>query len=459
MKSRSIFTILALVLVCAGIYSSIIKASVNDNIAGWAWSNNVGWFKLNNCNNPGSASSCDTNAAYGMQIDIKNNTVRGYMWSNSVGWITFDPNALPSSCGGAACKGATISATINSDGSRNVDGWARACAVFASGCSGTLKPAASLGGWDGLVSLGDTNTSDSITWGLKVSSDRHLKGFMWGSESVSWVYIDVPFSTQCSDAKDNEDTEDTLADSADPGCHSDRNASNAASYDPMDDDESDARECSDGKDNSDPEDTVADTNDPGCHTDGNPLNAASYDSSDDNETNTSTQCSDGVDNTDPEDSLVDSFDPGCHTDGSASNVASYVPADDDETDGGAKAECSDGKDNSDPEDTLADSADPGCHTDGNASNAGTYNPNDTSEINSGGWKCSDGIDNDGDGKIDSSDGDCTSPTDDDEGGGGSACSDGIDNDGDGKIDFGQDAGCSSPSDNDEANAKPIFIER
>jgi hypothetical protein len=43
--------------------------------------------------------------------------------------------------------------------------------------------------------------------------------------------------TQCADGIDNTDAEDTLIDAQDPGCHTDGNASNAGSYDPLDDDE------------------------------------------------------------------------------------------------------------------------------------------------------------------------------------------------------------------------------
>lgn len=58
--------------------------------------------------------------------------------------------------------------------------------------------------------------------------------------------------------------------------------------------------------------------------------------------------------------------------------------------------------------------------------------------------CSDGIDNDGDGNIDSADLKCN-------GGGVSeyACSDGIDDDGDGYTDYGSDPGCISASDTSE----------
>ncbi|WP_428311867.1 OmpA family protein [Hydrocarboniphaga sp.] len=65
--------------------------------------------------------------------------------------------------------------------------------------------------------------------------------------------------------------------------------------------------------------------------------------------------------------------------------------------------------------------------------------------------CSDGADNDGDGKSDyPADPGCGSADDDDETDP-PACSDGKDNDGDGKIDFPADAGCSSQEDNDETD--------
>ncbi|MEA2128815.1 MAG: hypothetical protein QOJ85_1706 [Solirubrobacteraceae bacterium] len=59
--------------------------------------------------------------------------------------------------------------------------------------------------------------------------------------------------------------------------------------------------------------------------------------------------------------------------------------------------------------------------------------------------CSDGRDNDSDGKTDfGQDPDCSSPQDWIEKR--LACSDRVDNDGDGKTDFGQDPGCASAVD-------------
>ncbi|HVE95253.1 MAG TPA: hypothetical protein VNB24_10045 [Acidimicrobiales bacterium] len=84
---------------------------------------------------------------------------------------------------------------------------------------------------------------------------------------------------QCSDGVDNDG--DVRIDTADPGCHTDGNAANAASFDPNDNDERNAPQCSDGIDNDG--DVKSDTADPGCHSDGDATNAATFVASDDNE--------------------------------------------------------------------------------------------------------------------------------------------------------------------------------
>ena len=133
----------------------------------------------------------------------------------------------------------------------------------------------------------------------------------------------------------------------------------------------------------------------------------------------------------------------------------------------AKPQCSDGVDNDG--DGKVDANDPGCLS----GPGGTYNPNDNDETDpAAGAKpqCSDGVDNDGDGKVDANDPGCLSgpggtynPNDNDEtdpaaGAKKAQCADGKDNDGDGKIDA-KDPGCLSgpggtynPKDDSEATA-------
>jgi len=68
--------------------------------------------------------------------------------------------------------------------------------------------------------------------------------------------------------------------------------------------------------------------------------------------------------------------------------------------------------------------------------------------------CSNGIDDDHDGKVDyPDDPGCASPDDNDETDM-PACNDGIDNDGDGKTDYPDDPGCLNPNQNDEADDCP-----
>jgi LPXTG-motif cell wall-anchored protein len=117
-----------------------------------------------------------------------------------------------------------------------------------------------------------------------------------------------------------------------------------------------------------------------------------------------TQCSDGVDN--DGDGLIDAADPGCHTDGKPNNPASYDATDNDESNAAQ----------------TTGSQGPGGGGKPGAGNEGAGN--EGAGEGAGGPQCSDGVDNDGDGKIDSADPGCLSgpggafnPNDDNEGAG------------------------------------------
>ncbi len=88
----------------------------------------------------------------------------------------------------------------------------------------------------------------------------------------------VPTTTpQCADEVDNDG--DSRTDSADPGCHTDRDATNTSSYQPSLNTEAD-QACSDNKDNDG--DGKVDRNDPGCRT--SPSDPNTYNPNDNNET-------------------------------------------------------------------------------------------------------------------------------------------------------------------------------
>ena len=79
-----------------------------------------------------------------------------------------------------------------------------------------------------------------------------------------------------------------------------------------------------------------------------------------------------------------------------------------------KPACSDGQDND--EDGKIDALDPACHTDGNPDNTGSYDPNDADESNDPEppTACADTLDNDQDGKTDLDDPGCQNAEDTDE---------------------------------------------
>jgi hypothetical protein len=86
-------------------------------------------------------------------------------------------------------------------------------------------------------------------------------------------------------------------------------------------------QCSDDIDNSDSEDSLIDSLDPACHSDKNVNNPESYTPELDNESNPNpTQCSDGISN--DNDVLIDSLDPGCQS----GENGTWNPSDNDETD-------------------------------------------------------------------------------------------------------------------------------
>ena len=62
-----------------------------------------------------------------------------------------------------------------------ITGWARACAVFQSGCSGALKNNTELGGWDGWIKLSGT-TSDGHNYGWTIDATTgDFHGNIFGS--------------------------------------------------------------------------------------------------------------------------------------------------------------------------------------------------------------------------------------------------------------------------------------
>lgn len=142
---------------------------------GYAWSSNIGWISFN-CRTGGNNQSniCGTS---NYQVAVNGNNLSGYAWSSNIGWIRFGglsgfPNGSGTNGNNARVTGAYPNYQLN--------GWARACSVFQSNCSGSLRPDHERGGWDGWISLRGTNYSIS-------TANYGSPQYAWGSEVIGWI--------------------------------------------------------------------------------------------------------------------------------------------------------------------------------------------------------------------------------------------------------------------------------
>ncbi|OIP77381.1 MAG: hypothetical protein AUK16_02000 [Parcubacteria group bacterium CG2_30_44_11] len=173
-------------------------------LTGWMWAGaaadisgqkiGLGWISLN-CSNDN-----DCSPAYSVQIN-PNLTVTGYGWSPYTGWVQFG--------GLSGCPAGNCTARVTGSNAAGweLSGWARACAVFVSGCSGTLKdngaPGYARGNWDGWISLNCANTGGCGTSNYKVSVPS-VGGFTagsnaWGSDVLGRVnFAFADFNPPCT---------------------------------------------------------------------------------------------------------------------------------------------------------------------------------------------------------------------------------------------------------------------
>ncbi len=155
-----------------------VPACQEHNVWGYAWSDNIGWISFS-CKNE------DAVADYGVDIDNSDLMadqweLSGYAWSDNIGWITFNRSQLSGCPSGTGC----YSWVDTSVGTLN--GWARACSVFASGCSGSLK-SSGLGGWDGWLKFYD-NLANKAYIDFSVSP-AEFREYMWGNMNIGWVSL------------------------------------------------------------------------------------------------------------------------------------------------------------------------------------------------------------------------------------------------------------------------------
>jgi hypothetical protein len=151
--------------------------------SGYGWSSLIGWMQVQG-------------ADYGIKATASGTTrinLSGYAWTSTLGWISFEPVSV-SVCTPLmlAEQSGTIGCApyidMTGSGPYRVRGFARACSVFQSGCSGQLKSDVDRGGWDGYISLNSGNGP----WGWTLSADKtKITGYAWGDSVVGWLNIDA----------------------------------------------------------------------------------------------------------------------------------------------------------------------------------------------------------------------------------------------------------------------------
>lgn len=165
---------------------NVADAGATHDLAGYAWSENVGWFSFNSCGTAwGPPNSTCGSTDYGVDLDSGSPRIlSGYAWSEHVGWVTFNQGEMESN--GDCPTGNPCAAQMN-PATGQVSGWARACSVYASGCSGALAANVLRGDWEGWISLFGSS------YGVLANGEKWT-GYAWGgrgpsadSENIGWI--------------------------------------------------------------------------------------------------------------------------------------------------------------------------------------------------------------------------------------------------------------------------------
>jgi hypothetical protein len=135
-----------------------------------------------------------------------NGWLHGYVWTPNMGWIRLDPPGpypapptVPSTTfpGPGRINLVVDIYTGQVTGTGKWDGFARACAVYQSGCSGALKPlyGTELGGWDGWIALsGTAKNGVPFGWVSDIANPTNggaTTGFAWGHHIMGWIQAGV----------------------------------------------------------------------------------------------------------------------------------------------------------------------------------------------------------------------------------------------------------------------------
>ena len=151
LEKNKIFLLIGF-LVLGFFIAQIVIAGGNDNVSGWAWSENIGWISFNNTSGGGAID-------YGVDIDTSTGVFSGYAWSENIGWISFNEADL-TGCPTSPCR-AELNFSTN-----EVSGWAKALDI------------------DSWIRLRDT---DYGVWRNDLTLPNEFRDWAWSDIVIGWI--------------------------------------------------------------------------------------------------------------------------------------------------------------------------------------------------------------------------------------------------------------------------------
>ena len=147
------------------------QADSNENVSGWAWSENIGWISFNNSNTNGGIN-------YGVNIENDGN-LTGYAWSENIGWIDFNPSGPYPTCPASTCPSGSPNYSAKLDkNTKKVTGWVKAIGGNTS----------QSGGWDGWILLGPI-VKNGTDYGVRIDNNGDFDGWAWGADVIGWIHF------------------------------------------------------------------------------------------------------------------------------------------------------------------------------------------------------------------------------------------------------------------------------
>jgi len=216
---------------------TVVIPPLNYNVAGWAWSDGVGWISFNsqNCDtnwngqiddddftdgganpHPVAPAACQpmdsadnpitlpvSTPNYGVYLDLSTYELSGYAWSEHIGWITLE-KSIAGPPPKAPYDGAeTYMAKMNMNAG-TLEGWGRAvsCGNYTNynPTTGTYDAWNDTGECDddkqwGWIKLSGTSSDDSI-YNVSKAGANEFSGFAWGDKALGWISFS---SKNCDD--------------------------------------------------------------------------------------------------------------------------------------------------------------------------------------------------------------------------------------------------------------------